>query len=669
MALTKIHKLILQSAGLGAVGPATGASCSIFIAGTGTLAQTYSDRNGATLTANPVIVGSDGYVSVYVESGAYDMTVVSGSSTTSVADILAVDDIIISGPQGEPQFATVAAMISASPLNQKPGTFNWSSCVGRTVKTVVNNSTSNAGGAEYLITTINPGSLSTLVGGIYEGVNHSLGGGIYAKLLHGSTVEPYIFGMISRSSGAIYHNTVMQQILDYAKSVGGLNLDHANRGFSYFVDRPIPLRGWLNMLGDFKMTHAGLLGFPNNRFISIEPTILGAFNADSNNLAFGQTTISVTGNTMQPGEFMMILAGDDPNDPNEERWREIVRVDSVAGAVITFSPPFPGVVSSPARATTVHRFEHPCIGVKIGNVTFLEDNPLKTIDRCIQVRWCIGTSIGDITMSDHSGIAVMDVESYDTTVSSINSMKKRTGAATSYGRPFNAWGNKNCRVGSIFGATNNISGVFVESFADCSFGVINFPAAGVLPANDAAFKVNGQSKVRIGTYHNTSPTSCIGIQVSQSSTCSVDKITGVGAGDLCSVGSFGEPPTYIEFQDGEKYRFVGWCSRTRLLNPSIASSINLTDVSAGNCLATHVSVSVDSPANMSGLWYGRTGFEADILSYANSYNAKQLPWSTNFGGVWPFNSKSHNTYIRFLTGAGWPSNGYLHMNFALYQLI
>lgn len=232
MALTKIHKLILQSAGLGAVGPATGASCSIFIAGTGTLAQTYSDRNGATLTANPVIVGADGYVSVYVKSGSYDMTVVSGASTTSVADILAVDDIIISGPQGEPQFATVAAMIAGTPLNQKPGSFNWSNYVGRTVKTVVNNSTSNAGGAEYLITTTNPGSLSTLVGGIWVGPNHSLGGGYYAKIvISESKISAESCGAVAdwnRTSRTGTDATLaIQRALDYAAlfvvSVSGID--------------------------------------------------------------------------------------------------------------------------------------------------------------------------------------------------------------------------------------------------------------------------------------------------------------------------------------------------------------------------------------------------------------------------------------------------------------
>jgi hypothetical protein len=47
----------------------------------------------------------------------------------------------------------------------------------------VHNTTSNAGGAEYVITNVNPVNLSTLVGGIWVGANHDLGGGIYASLI------------------------------------------------------------------------------------------------------------------------------------------------------------------------------------------------------------------------------------------------------------------------------------------------------------------------------------------------------------------------------------------------------------------------------------------------------------------------------------------------------
>jgi hypothetical protein len=154
MAYTKIHKLILQNAALGAVGPAVGAQVSIFLAGTTTLAQTYSDRNGTTLTANPITIGASGYVSVYVESGQYDMQVVNGGNTSVVSDVLAVDDIIVSGPYGELRFETVADMTAGTPINQKTHTLDPARYVGQKVSTVYHNLTSRAGDGKYVIWTL-----------------------------------------------------------------------------------------------------------------------------------------------------------------------------------------------------------------------------------------------------------------------------------------------------------------------------------------------------------------------------------------------------------------------------------------------------------------------------------------------------------------------------------
>ena len=80
------------------------------------------------------------------------------------------------------QFATVNALISKTSLNYSE-TIDWSDYLGRKVSTVVHNTTSNAGDAEYVITNVNPGNLSTLIGGIWVGANHDLGGGYYAKMV------------------------------------------------------------------------------------------------------------------------------------------------------------------------------------------------------------------------------------------------------------------------------------------------------------------------------------------------------------------------------------------------------------------------------------------------------------------------------------------------------
>lgn len=79
-------------------------------------------------------------------------------------------------------------------VNLKAAKVDWADYLGRKISTVVNNTTSNAGGADYVITNVNPGNLSTLVGGIWQGRNHDLGGGFYAKLLSDTRPEIASFG-------------------------------------------------------------------------------------------------------------------------------------------------------------------------------------------------------------------------------------------------------------------------------------------------------------------------------------------------------------------------------------------------------------------------------------------------------------------------------------------
>lgn len=90
---------------------------------------------------------------------------------------------------------------------------DWSDYVGKTVYTVVHNTTSNDGGSEYLITNVNPSNLATLISGVWIGANHDLGGGFYAKLVDKGNI--YCYGLINAGDGnanmraieaAIYNN-------------------------------------------------------------------------------------------------------------------------------------------------------------------------------------------------------------------------------------------------------------------------------------------------------------------------------------------------------------------------------------------------------------------------------------------------------------------------------
>ena len=63
------------------------------------------------------------------------------------------------------------------------------------LKTAVDNAISGNGGAEYVLTNVNPGNLSALYGSIWGGRNHDLGGGFYAKLADDNSVDLSQYGL------------------------------------------------------------------------------------------------------------------------------------------------------------------------------------------------------------------------------------------------------------------------------------------------------------------------------------------------------------------------------------------------------------------------------------------------------------------------------------------
>ena len=197
MALTKVKKLVTIDNGASGLTPAIGAVCYIYKATTFTLKQLYSDRNGTILIGNPIALDSDGYINCYIESGSYDLRVVNGPLETTHPDFLAVDEIVISGPYGQLRFSDVANMKAGTPINQRSYKLDWDNYLGDKVSVVVNNTTSNTGSAEYVITNVNPGNLSTLVGGIWAGANHDLGGGYYAALKTYDDLDIFEYGGVA----------------------------------------------------------------------------------------------------------------------------------------------------------------------------------------------------------------------------------------------------------------------------------------------------------------------------------------------------------------------------------------------------------------------------------------------------------------------------------------
>lgn len=182
-------------------------------------------EDGTLVNISQPMVLSSGGVPVYDGSpvrldveGDYSLKILSrlDSQVYYISNVYDGEPIIFDDLQQyiPAEFATVSSMISANPINSL-GTINWSDYLGREVSTVVNNTTSNEGGAQYVIVNVNPGNLSTLVGGIWVGANHDLGGGFYAKL---NTNSPSIFNFGKVKS--VDSDAVIDAAINYAVAKG-----------------------------------------------------------------------------------------------------------------------------------------------------------------------------------------------------------------------------------------------------------------------------------------------------------------------------------------------------------------------------------------------------------------------------------------------------------------
>ena len=115
------------------------------------------------------------------------------------------------------RFATANDLVAGSSVNL--GSVTFSDILGRQVETEINNTSSNAGGNKYLITTSNPGHLSTLISGIYQGVNHDLGGGFYAKAVVDNGYLDVEVGGVAESSAD--NNNALTSCASFCNSVRG----------------------------------------------------------------------------------------------------------------------------------------------------------------------------------------------------------------------------------------------------------------------------------------------------------------------------------------------------------------------------------------------------------------------------------------------------------------
>lgn len=191
----------------------TTTTITVVDAETGMNAPIWSDRAGVSTLTNPLNIVNTGVIKFYTDAGRFNITATSGASSISWPDHLQIDPD--ASKYAYTEFATVATMKSATPLNGM-GSINWADYLGRKVSTVVNNTTSNEGGAPYVIVNVNPSNLSSLYGSIWGGRNHDLGGGFYAKLLDDNCVDLAQYGL--PLSDMTDNATVLNGAVNYAYS-------------------------------------------------------------------------------------------------------------------------------------------------------------------------------------------------------------------------------------------------------------------------------------------------------------------------------------------------------------------------------------------------------------------------------------------------------------------
>lgn len=232
----------------------------VYEAGGILLASIYDQRTGGGLKPNPFDV-TTGVVSFYADPGRYDIVVVDQTDLTEYRynNFLVIDEDVVEGPVGALMFATVSDMVSGSAIN-RDDISDWSQFVGQKVKTVYNNTTSKAGGAEYIIKTAAQAAADgDVVDGTgspnYIGGNHYVGGGaayVAVLVVVNGEVDVTTFGAVDdwTASGGVV--TDSSDAIEAAINFG-LDIffpDNRDSSHWYYISRAMPTLGrWQSMRG------------------------------------------------------------------------------------------------------------------------------------------------------------------------------------------------------------------------------------------------------------------------------------------------------------------------------------------------------------------------------------------------------------------------------------
>jgi len=431
-------------------------------------------------------------------------------------------------------------------------------------------------------------------------------------------------------------------------------------GFIYRIDSRFLIDTNMSMLGKFEMKHNGGVSSPSNKHLDITPSYT-TFNIGAVGIALGDTTIDVTGFTGVEGDWMTILAGDDPHDVNEERYRFFCQVKGVAGNTVSFEPPFMGDVTSPTKDTRINLFDELIDNVVIGDIHLSIVNNASDHDRCIRIYQTVNTEIGNVTSDNNKGTCVSPEETKGTKIKSIYAPEKDAPASTAVGRMFGGWGNSGCIVGDVYGKTGATSSIFCESFDEVEFNTIYAPTdrSGGIQVN-----VRGESNVRARRV-SLGDTAGQGTRIEQNGVLRVGVLDNLGVGVSSRIWP-NDTPEKIIWKDGRKYVFAGNIVREKSL-PSNA----VTDLQIGSdCIITNLFCGTPDLVNLVNFYYGGgisgvSNITAQL--YELGTNKTMVSTPNFFGSNYPA-SIPQDVFLRWQTNISWVADTSVEFGYSLYVL-
>lgn len=345
---------------------------------------------------------------------------------------------------------------------------------------------------------------------------------IYSKKCH-----PECFGFAE----GVDCVSLLEKVRDHAYANGGGDIGPQFDGTVFSVSRRFDLDGGVDMTGTFEFRHLGNQVNPENRILNVRSRPSGEFAIGP--LAAGQITISLANaSSFSVGEFVLVLAGRDPYDVNEERVRYFAQVRDNSGGALTLSVACPMDTGSlqPTAGNRIVKFARINIGTKIGNIHFSREGG-GLIDIGLIEQWNIGLDVGVITSNTDDFTLVQQVESFGTEIAGVSRAYAPL-AFSSGGRLLAGWGCSGAKVGFIRGTSANTC-VFTESWNDLTIDSVEIAT---FTADRNTVFAQGGSTVKIrNVVSGASGASALHLYDNNGGNISADSITLSGASRVCLV--------------------------------------------------------------------------------------------------------------------------------------